>query len=305
MTPLLLFLLGCVATYIGIVTAAFSALMRLSLRIMAEGSGRGERLQAYLEDPGRLFIPARLLLGVVVVLATALLARVTGVDQAGFPVLIVSMVGFIVLCEHVIPLVIVRHDPERVLELLLPSFDAITRVLLPITGALRRVATSRRRERPQAAGDNGQVGEQAPEPNAAAAGEPETLQEGQARAMLRTLVDFRETMVREVMTPRPDIVAVNAEASVEELRTLFREQQVLAGPGISGLARQRPGIRLRQGPDPAAGRVRSAGPDYPSHPARNLRARDQASGGIVARVPAQPPSGGGRGGRGTVARPAW
>ena len=225
MTPLLLFLLGCVATYIGIVTAAFSALMRLSLRIMAEGSGRGERLQAYLEDPGRLFIPARLLLGVVVVLATALLARVTGVDQAGFPVLIVSMVGFIVLCEHVIPLVIVRHDPERVLELLLPSFDAITRVLLPITGALRRVATSRRRERPQAAGDNGQVGEQAPEPNVAAAGEPEPLQEGQARAMLRTLVDFRETMVREVMTPRPDIVAVNAEASVEELRTLFREQQ--------------------------------------------------------------------------------
>jgi CBS domain containing-hemolysin-like protein len=225
MTPLLLFLLGCVATYLGIVTAAFSALMRLSLRIMAEGSGRAERLQAYLDDPGRLFIPARLLLGVVVVVAAALLARVTGVDQAGFPVLIVSMIGFIVLCEHVIPLVIVRRDPERVLELLLPSFDAITRVLYPITSALLRVGNSRRRERQQAAGEAAHDGDKPAEAGAAAVGEPEPLQEGQARAMLRTLVDFRETMVREVMTPRPDIVAVPTEATVEELRTLFREQQ--------------------------------------------------------------------------------
>jgi CBS domain containing-hemolysin-like protein len=196
MTPLLLFLLGCAATYVGIVTAAFSALMRLSLRIMAEGSGVGERLQAYLDNPGRLFIPARLLLGVVTVLATALLARVTGVDQAGFPMLVLSMVGFIVLCEHVIPLIIVRSDPERVLEILLPSFDAITRVLFPITAALLRVGTSRRGERLQAGSENGPAGEAAPEPNAAPAGEPEPLQEGQARALLRTLVDFRETMVR-------------------------------------------------------------------------------------------------------------
>ena len=225
MTPLLLFLLGCAATYIGIVTAAFSALMRLSLRIMAEGRGSGERLQAYLENPGSLFIPARLLLGVVVVFATALLARVTGVDQRGFPVLVLSIIGFIVLCEHVIPLIIVRRDPEGVLEVLLPSFDVVTRLLYPITGALLRVGTSRRRERVLPGGDNGEAGEPVPDPSPSSVAEPEPLQEGQARALLRTLVDFRETMVREVMTPRPDIVAVNAEATVEELRTLFREQQ--------------------------------------------------------------------------------
>ena len=225
MTPLLLFLLGCVATYLGIVTAAFSSLMWLSLRIQAEGSGRGDRLQAYLDDPGRLFIPARLLLGIVVVLAAALLARVTGVEQKGFPVLILSMLGFLVLCEHVIPLIIVRRDPERVLELLLPSFDAIVSVLFPVTAALLRVGTSRRRERTTANGEPAESGGEAAAPNAPPPGESETLQEGQARAMLRTLVDFRETMVREVMTPRPDIVAVPAEANVEELRTLFREQQ--------------------------------------------------------------------------------
>ena len=164
MTPLLLFLLGCVATYLGIVTAAFSSLMRLSLRIMAEGSGAGERLQAYLDDPGRLFIPARLLLGIVVVLATSLLARVTGVDQKGFPVLILSMAGFLVLCEHVIPLIIVRRDPERVLEVLLPSFDALARVLLPVTAALLRVGTSRRRERAAASGEHSETAGEAEAP---------------------------------------------------------------------------------------------------------------------------------------------
>jgi CBS domain containing-hemolysin-like protein len=56
-------------------------------------------------------------------------------------------------------------------------------------------------------------------------GTPEPLQEGQARALLRTIVDFRETMVREVMTPRPDIVGIEATATMDRLQTLVREQQ--------------------------------------------------------------------------------
>ena len=51
------------------------------------------------------------------------------------------------------------------------------------------------------------------------------LQEGQARELLRNLADFRETMVREVMTPRPDIIAIDNNATIEQLLTLFREQQ--------------------------------------------------------------------------------
>ncbi|MGE0462403.1 MAG: hemolysin family protein [Vicinamibacterales bacterium] len=232
MTPLLLFLLGLAGIYLGIIIAAFSALMELSLRIMAEGSGRDERLEPYLDDPRRLFIPARLLLGLVLVLATALLARVIGVDPARFPLLIASVIGFVVLCEHVVPLIVVRRDPERVLDVLLPSFDVVARVLSPVTLALLRVGTSRRRERPSAgtAPDAERVEPAATTPN----GEPEPLQEGQAREMLRTLVDFRETMVREVMTPRPDIVAVEAEATIAGLQALFSEQQYSRVPVFQG-----------------------------------------------------------------------
>jgi CBS domain containing-hemolysin-like protein len=38
-------------------------------------------------------------------------------------------------------------------------------------------------------------------------------------------VDFGQTLVREVMTPRPDIVAIRADATIDELRQLVREQE--------------------------------------------------------------------------------
>ena len=222
MTPLLLFLLGLVAVYVSTVMTAFSALMRLSLRLLAEGGGRSEALRRYLDEPLRLFIPGRFLLATITVVAASLLARVTGVDAArGLPLLILSTVLFVLICEHIAPLVIVRRNPERVLEVLLPSFETIARLLKPLTAALHRLAVSRRER----------VGAAPAEPEAPAAnetvpeGDSEELQQGQARELLRSLVDFRETMVREVMTPRPDVIAIEAHATIGDLIKLAREQQ--------------------------------------------------------------------------------
>ena len=77
MTPLALFLLGCATVFFGTVQAAFSALMRLSLRLMAERGGRSDRLGPYLDDPLQLFIPVRLLLSGCIVAAGVLIARVS------------------------------------------------------------------------------------------------------------------------------------------------------------------------------------------------------------------------------------
>jgi putative hemolysin len=224
MTPLLLFLLGVVAIYVSTVSTAFSALMRLSLRLMAERSGRDEALVAYLDEPLRLFIPARLLLALVTVIAASLIARITGLDAArGAPLLILSTLGFVLLCEHIIPLLIVRRDPARVLELLLPSFEVIVRLLKPLTTALTRLSFTRR-DRIMATAQAAEL--QTPETaETKPQGDHEVLQEGQARELLRSLVEFRQTMVREVMTPRPDIVAIEAAATNGDLRSLVREQQ--------------------------------------------------------------------------------
>jgi CBS domain containing-hemolysin-like protein len=55
--------------------------------------------------------------------------------------------------------------------------------------------------------------------------EQEGLIEGEERKLLQSIVDFGDALVREVMTPRPDIVAIEETATIGGLRTLFREQE--------------------------------------------------------------------------------
>jgi len=230
MIPLLLFLLALAAIYVGTIEAAFSALMRLSLRLMAERGGRGDRLGFYLEEPPHLFVPARLLLGLIFSLATMFIAILTG--RTGFQsigMLLVFVAVFILVCEHVVPLLIVRQNPERVLEVLLPPFDVVARFLQPLTGGLLRlIAAVPRRERPDAnntASDPVQTeGGEAVRAYGEAA-EEQGLIEGDERRLLQSIVDFGDTLVREVMTPRPDMVAIRADATFDEVRAFFREQE--------------------------------------------------------------------------------
>ena len=63
--PLLLFILGIAGIYVGTVQAAFTALMRLSQRLSAERSDPNDTLTRYLDEPRPLFIPARILLGII------------------------------------------------------------------------------------------------------------------------------------------------------------------------------------------------------------------------------------------------
>ena len=63
----------------------------------------------------------------------------------------------------------------------------------------------------------------APAPEATAA--ENDISEEEGRELLQSIVDFTETLVKEVMTPRPDIVAVSVESTLQDLRTVFREEQ--------------------------------------------------------------------------------
>src|SRR4029434_4587212 len=145
MTPLTLFLLGCATVFLGSIQAAFSALMRLSLRLVAERGGRDDRLGQYLDNPLHLCIPARILIGVCTVLAGVLIARLSDVrDALSIVTFIVSLVAFVVVCEHLLPLLIVRRDPEQALDFLLPVFEPIARVFQPLTSTFLTIMGPRR-----------------------------------------------------------------------------------------------------------------------------------------------------------------
>ena len=142
-----MFLLACAAIYFGTIEAAFSALMRLSLRLAAERTDRPDALGAYLDDPLLLFMPVRLLLGLVTASTTALLARAFGTEGAHTltSVIISVIAAFVLVFELLLPLALVSRDPERVLEVLLPSFAPVARALGPLTRWIARTVANTKR----------------------------------------------------------------------------------------------------------------------------------------------------------------
>ena len=233
MIPLSIFLLACAAVYLGAIEAAFSALMRLSLRLVAERTNRPGTLGTYLDDPLLLFIPVRLLLGLVTGGATALLARAIGIgDTRTLTIVAIALAAFVFVFELMLPLVIVGRDPERVLEVLLPTFAPIGRAVGPMTRWIARTVPSTRRGGPPQTPD-----EAADEANEAAkayidTAEQEGIIKSEERRLLQSIVDFGDALVREVMTPRPDIVAIRDTATVGDVRALFREQEYSRFPAF-------------------------------------------------------------------------
>jgi CBS domain containing-hemolysin-like protein len=222
----LLIPLAAVTVYLGSVGAAFATLMRLSLRLLAERGSRSSRLGAYLDDPIQLFLPVRAMLGAVHVAVALLFATVFWLDSAwALARIVLCSFGFILIFEHLLPYLIVRRNPEGVLDALLPSFDAVARLVWPVVVPFRALLAARR-DRPAPA--QPPVSDEDQQEATAAyleAGEQEGLIERDERQLLQSIVDFGDTLVHEVMTPRPDIVAIRADATLLELRAFFREQE--------------------------------------------------------------------------------
>ena len=220
MAPLLLFLIGCAVVYVASIESAFGAMVRLPARLTAERDARHESLTMYLEDPLRLYVVTRLLRGLLFASAAVVLARMIGVaTPQAVGVLLLAMVLFVVVSEQLVPSALVRRDAGRTLELLLPSFDLVLRVVGPVTGGLLRLA------RPPRVRSNG-VGVADPAGPGGETADPEAVaDETEERKLLQSVVDFGGTLVREVMTPRPDIVAIAHDATVAEFRVLFAEEE--------------------------------------------------------------------------------
>ena len=228
MTPLLLFVLSCLAIYIGSVQVAFSALMRLPLRLNAQRSerhGRVDVLRNYLDEPIRLFLPARLVQALNVGLVTMLLmVEVRPLSVSSLALVFGGLLVYVTVFSHLLPLLLVRRNPERLLEILLPAFNVLVGLLDPLSRLLVNLLYVGRRDYKEAAALS------VASRTLGVSGDSEftsheDIHEHEERELLQSVVEFGDTLVREVMTPRPDVVAVKVTADLFEVRTLFSEQQ--------------------------------------------------------------------------------
>jgi CBS domain containing-hemolysin-like protein len=218
MIPILVFVASCALLFFALVETAFGLLMRLPERLEAERANEHDALATYLDDPVKFFIPSRIVRGTLVVLIVALLAQPIGTTFPSWPVLLASGVAIAVGVGQILPAVIVRRSPDRFLDLLLPVFTVVANLLAPVTTVLiawMGKAAPRARN-----GDAGRRDESTNERQGSAPAES-----GDENRLLRSVVAFGETLVREVMTPRPDIVAIASDQTVDDLRRLVREQE--------------------------------------------------------------------------------
>jgi CBS domain containing-hemolysin-like protein len=205
----------------GLVDMAFSVLMRLPQRLEAERESEGTALDAYLEDPLTFFVPSRILRGTMLVLVGVFGAQLVDSGFIGGVTLFSSLFAVSYGLGVVFPAIIVRRSPEKVLDLLLPVFTIAANLISPLTALVLGWLGPVERTRDERTNGTSDVATPADTP----AGEPQESEQAQETRLLRSVVEFGDTLVREVMTPRPDIVAIQSDATIDDLRRLIQEQE--------------------------------------------------------------------------------
>jgi CBS domain containing-hemolysin-like protein len=176
---------------------------------------RAELVNRYLQDPPTLLMPVHM--GTytshlaMTVLLTSLLLDALG--QWAMPAVFLFMVVYLLVFRLSVPYSFVRRNPERSLLVLLPVFHPYAQALAPLVAALRK----------RAAGESALAEADDTKPPALREVPPPPVHDPDEGRLVEGVARFAETLVRDVMTPRPDMVAVAGSASVAELQRIFRE----------------------------------------------------------------------------------
>ena len=206
-------LLVAISISLAAVEAAFYLVKRRRLAHLAVNNPRAELVNRYLEDPPSLLMPIHIgtytaHVGITVVITAMFLERL---QHWAIVVAFGAMVIYLLL-RLTLPYSLVRRNPERSLLLLLPAFHVYVQLMNPLVRTLRR----RARGEPASAAD-----EEMPTPVPEVP--PAPVHDTNEDRLITAVARFANTHVKDVMTPRPDIVALPASATVGDLTRLIRE----------------------------------------------------------------------------------
>jgi putative hemolysin len=131
----------------------------------------------------------------------------------------VGLVLVVILCNRLLPYVLFTRTRGNWLVRFVPVLRVLIFVMLPITVALGfglSVAALAEPHEPEEPEHPSEAVEALIE-----AGEEEGILEESDRQLIQSVVEFGDKTVRELMTPRPDIIAVPAETTIEQFTTLL------------------------------------------------------------------------------------
>jgi CBS domain containing-hemolysin-like protein len=132
----------------------------------------------------------------------------------------------LVLCRQVLPFLLTQNDPARTLLHLRWPLRLIWQVLGTVTWPIYRFLRAFKREEPMAE-TQAEADEDAENELQALldVGEEAGIIEEDEGEMIQSIVRLGDRSVAEVMTPRPNLVAIEARATLEEVRDLMIESK--------------------------------------------------------------------------------
>ena len=234
------FLILVALVFLATVDMAFSHLSDLSLRRLSsdsEDSGKKKTyafLREILDNRPRfrfaLSSAIQFLLITFTVLVTVLVLRFT-LDRTWLLIyaLLIGLAATVIF-RQILPRLIVRGNPESIVLFLLPIvrplYSVTTTLISPIESSFRtkeqqKLEASISPDSTDDKNDDGDEDIQA----LLEVGEAEGIIEEDEREMIESMVEFAETRVGEIMTPRTEICAIPFDATVRTARDLIIEQK--------------------------------------------------------------------------------
>jgi CBS domain containing-hemolysin-like protein len=232
LTLLLLILLSLLAT----VDMAFGQLSDVGLRRLIGENGEKpasrsrEFLRQVLENRPRFGFALSAMIQMLLVVVAVL---ITSISLALFPdprLVLVGLVTGLILAgifRQLVPLFIATRNPEGTLLFLLPIIRPFFPIMAFIADPFQRLFDrSRRKEHLTETGDQEEEEDDSGDLQALIdVGEAEGILEEEEGELIHSIIEFGDTRVNEVMTPRPDIVAVPETATIKEARDIMLESK--------------------------------------------------------------------------------
>ena len=226
-----------VLVFLATVDMAFSQLSDLSLRrLSADSDDTGKNTYAFLrqilEDRPRfrfaLSSAIQFLLITFTVLVTVLILRWT--QDRTFLLLYALAIGLLatVLFRQILPRIIVRGNPEGWLLFFLPVVRPLYALTARITAPIASLFSTKEAQKLEATVTPDASDERDDDEDIQAlleVGAAEGILEEDEREMIESMVEFAETRVGEIMTPRTEICAVPVDSSVRAVRDLMIDEK--------------------------------------------------------------------------------
>src|SRR5688500_1439621 len=232
----LTFILLVVLSLLAIIDMAFGQLSDVGLRRLITEAEEGAKnrsagfLKQVLENRPRfsfaISATIQILLVVVAVLITSISLKLF--SERRF-VLVGLLAGLLLagIFRQLIPLFISTRDPEATLLFLLPAIQPLFPLMAFAADPFHKLFDRTRRK--ELAPENSEDDDEEDIGDDIQAlidvGEAEGILEEEEGELIHSIIEFGDTRVSEVMTPRPDIVAVPETATIKEARDIMVESK--------------------------------------------------------------------------------